>query len=232
MNILALEFSSTQRSAAVYRCAPDTSGTDLASALKTIIEKKEQPGTAFAPLSLISSVLQAAGLSPSEIDRIAVGLGPGSYTGIRVALAIAQGWALASGPNHIRFVGVPSTESLAATAHLEGLRGKITVAIDAQRQELYVAQYRLMDSGWVEASPLQIIPCAKLEVFAADSTVIGPDADRLIPGGVVVYPAAAYAAFRSASEPGTTQPEELAPIYLRKPTFRKAPPPRQIPPEL
>lgn len=232
MNILALEFSSSQRSAAVYRCVPGTTNTDFASALAAIFEKTDPPGTAFDPLGLISSVLRASGLGPGEIDRIAVGLGPGSYTGIRVALAVAQGWALAGGSDHVKFVGLPSTESVVAMAHLHRVRGELTVAIDAQRQELYVARYRLADSGWTETIPLRIIPSAELEAFATGSTVIGPDADKLIPGGVVAHPAAAYTAFRSAREPGTARPEELVPIYLRKPTFRKAPPPRPIPTDL
>ena len=59
---------------------------------------------------------------------IAVGLGPGSYTGIRAAIAVAQGWQLARG---IKLLGINSVECLAAQAQAGKIFGRVNVVIDA-----------------------------------------------------------------------------------------------------
>ena len=59
-----------------------------------------------------------------EIECIVVGLGPGSYTGIRGAIALAQGWQLASG---VKLLGVSSVEGIAAQAQAEGIHGCVDV---------------------------------------------------------------------------------------------------------
>jgi len=63
---------------------------------------------------------------------LAVGLGPGSYTGIRVALSIAQGWQLAGG---VKLLGLSSVECVAAQAQAEKISGRVNVLIDAQRND-------------------------------------------------------------------------------------------------
>ena len=86
MKLLALEFSSSQRSVAVLNATP--SGT-------TCFEVVETGG--LGPLGMIEQALSNAGVEREQIECIAIGLGPGSYTGIRAAIALAQGWQLASG---------------------------------------------------------------------------------------------------------------------------------------
>ncbi|MEI9863786.1 MAG: tRNA (adenosine(37)-N6)-threonylcarbamoyltransferase complex dimerization subunit type 1 TsaB [Limisphaerales bacterium] len=83
MTILALEFSSAQRSVALAR-----DGFVLA-------EASEAGGRETHAFGMIEKVLATAKIRREEIDCLAIGLGPGSYTGIRVALSIAQGWQLA-----------------------------------------------------------------------------------------------------------------------------------------
>ena len=104
MTILALEFSSSQRSVALAR-----NGEVLAA----VSETGERGTNAFG---MIEAVLASAGLGRAEIDCLAVGLGPGSYTGIRVALAIAQGWQLATG---VKLLGLGSVDCLVAQARAE-----------------------------------------------------------------------------------------------------------------
>ena len=65
---------------------------------------------------MIEKVLAAAKIEREEIEVLAVGLGPGSYTGIRVAISIAQGWQLARG---VKLLGIGSAECLAAQAQAE-----------------------------------------------------------------------------------------------------------------
>ena len=104
MTILALEFSSAQRSVAIAR-----DGDVLA-------EASETGGRGTNAFGLIEKVLAAAKIGREEIECLAVGLGPGSYTGIRVALSIAQGWQLARG---VKLLGIGSVECLAAQAQAE-----------------------------------------------------------------------------------------------------------------
>src|SRR5258708_1278026 len=101
MKILALEFSSPIRSVAV--CAGG----------RWRGQAGEPGGGGKHPFALIDSALERAGVSRDEIECVAVGLGPGSYAGIRIAIAIAQGWQLANG---VRLLGISSAEVVAAHA--------------------------------------------------------------------------------------------------------------------
>src|ERR1700733_9056448 len=108
MIILALEFSSEQRSVAIAR-----NGIVLGEAM-------EMGGRNTAALAMIEKVLAQAKMEREEIEAIAVGLGPGSYTGVRSAIALVQGWQLARG---IKMTGVSSVEAIAAGAQAEKIFG-------------------------------------------------------------------------------------------------------------
>src|SRR5262249_43974130 len=129
MKILALEFSSSQRSVAVWR-APEME----------INEVVEAGSGALHAFAMVTEALQRANLEREQIDCLAVGIGPGSYTGIRVAISLAQGWQLARG---IRLLGISSVECLVAGAADEGMIGKASCVVDAQRGEFYLASYEL-----------------------------------------------------------------------------------------
>jgi len=101
MKILALEFSSSQRSVAVVQPG----------------EFHEAVGS-NEPFAMIEDALREAKCEREQIDCIAVGIGPGSYTGIRSAISIAQGWQLA---RSIKILGISSTECLAAQAHADDI---------------------------------------------------------------------------------------------------------------
>ena len=130
MKMLAFEFSSPQRSVAVC---------DGAAAVGEAIDSS--PGNAMQPLALTEQALRQAGLEREQIEGIVIGLGPGSYTGIRAAIALAQGWQLGRG---VRLLGVSSAECVAAQAQTDGLPGKVTVVIDAQRGEFYLAGFEIV----------------------------------------------------------------------------------------
>src|SRR5437899_6462135 len=134
MKILAFEFSSPQRSVAVRHGEAD----DRVLAASEVIDSA--PGNAMKPLGLVEAALQQAGIEREQIECIVIGLGPGSYTGIRAAIALAQGWQLG---RDAHLLGVSSAECAAAQAQAEGLIGKVTVLIDAQRGEFYLAGYEL-----------------------------------------------------------------------------------------
>jgi len=215
MKILALEFSSAQRSVAVV-----VDGR--------VRGRTQETGTREnRALSLIEAALDTAGLERENVDCLAVGLGPGSYNGIRSAIALAQGWQMARG---IRILGISSVESLAAQAGVEKIHGRINIIIDAQRNEFYLARYELRASGYREESPLRLAGREEvLTLVRAGESVLGPDVTSEWPAGRQLFPEAAMvgqlASKRSEFVPG----ERLEPIYLRETRFVKAPPPRIIP---
>src|SRR5262249_39770445 len=148
MKILAFEFSSAQRSVAVVRA---TSGTEFPE----VAEIVETGGLSTKPLAMVEEVLRQARLEREQIDCMAVGIGPGSYTGIRTGIALAQGWQLA---RHLKLLGISSAECLAAQAQAEGLTGRLMVIIDAQRQEFYLSVYEVSAVTYREIEPLKLAP--------------------------------------------------------------------------
>jgi tRNA threonylcarbamoyladenosine biosynthesis protein TsaB len=212
MTLLALEFSSAQRSVAISR-----GGEVLAVASET----GERGTNAFG---LIEKVLAAAKLSREEIEVIAVGLGPGSYAGIRVALAIAQGWQLARGA---KLLGVGSVECLAAQAQAEKSYGRVNVVIDAQRCEFYLATYEVAAEGVKEGAPLKIVMAAEVESRAAAGEIlIGPEVTRWFPSGKTLFPSATMLAKLAVGRNNFSNGGQLEPIYLRATNFVKSPPAR------
>ena len=90
-------------------------------------------GHAEALLPMIDRVVAASGVSRAALDGIAVALGPGGFTGIRVGLGAAQGIALAL---KARLIGVTSFAAVAAL--LPAGLGAALVALDSRREDLYV----------------------------------------------------------------------------------------------
>lgn len=220
MKILALEFSTDRRSAAVLN-----SGADGESAV--LLGHASQSGTrTTAAFALIEQAVRAARLEREQIECVAVGLGPGSYTGIRVAISVAQGWQLARG---VKLLGLGSVECLAAQAHADGCLGRVNIALDAQRNELYLAGYDLTADGWQEADPLRIATLAEAQALARQGSLIGPEVKRWFPEGRELSPDAAVLGRLAASRTDFAPGGELEPVYLRETSFVKAPPPRVIP---
>jgi len=180
----------------------------------------------MAPFAMIEAALADANISRREIECIAVGLGPGSYTGIRAGIAMAQGWQLAQ---EVRLLGISSAEALAAQAHEDGLRGAVTVVIDAQRGEFYLATWDLSDVGLRALEPLHIAGANEAKALAAKGgIIIGPEVTRWFPSGKIIFPRASTLAKLAATRSDFVVGAELEPIYLRETTFVKAPPPRVV----
>jgi tRNA threonylcarbamoyladenosine biosynthesis protein TsaB len=209
MIVLALEFSTDRRSAALA-CG----GTVLAEAVEQTADRTTRP------FRLVEQVLATAKLSREEIEVIAVGLGPGSYTGIRAAIAVAQGWQLARG---IKLLGINSVEAMAAQAQAEKIFGRIHFAVDAQRGEFYVAGWEISEAERKEVLPLQIVPAAELiSRKTAGEICVGPEQERKF------FPAAAALARLAGGRQDFVQGGQLVPIYLRETAFVKSPVGRQI----
>ena len=185
-------------------------------------------------LGSISALLAQAGLRLGDLDGIAYGEGPGSFTGLRIACGVVQGLALARG---LKVLGVSTLLALAE----EGAAEKAYACIDARMGEVYHAAYR-RDINHVDGEPWQVVHapglCRPQEVpvpegaawtgigsgFAAHGEVLrGRLAlDRVEPA---VFPTAA-AVLRlarprfSRGEGGA--PEGAIPMYLRDKVALKA----------
>ena len=215
MKILALEFSSSQRSVAFVDAQP--SGPVLYAG-----EVVQSGGRATPAFAMTAAVLDQAGVEREAIECLAVGLGPGSYHGIRVAIALAQGWQLARG---VRLLGLSSVDAIAAQAQAEGVRGPVTVVVDAQRDELYVADYELHETGGCETQPLRLAPVKEMQAtHKAGAGCVGPEVTRWFPEGRTVFPRAEILGRLAANRNDFVSGEKLEPIYLRATTFVKAKP--------
>jgi tRNA threonylcarbamoyladenosine biosynthesis protein TsaB len=117
----------------------------------------ERPGHATRLLALAADLLAAAGIGWSQLERIAVGVGPGTFTGLRVGLATAHGLAQSLA---VPLVGVSSLRALALGAPRDR---PVLAAIDALRGEVFVAGYR---DGVQLLAPAPVPPAALGELLA------------------------------------------------------------------
>ncbi|MFQ5577842.1 MAG: tRNA (adenosine(37)-N6)-threonylcarbamoyltransferase complex dimerization subunit type 1 TsaB [Anaerolineae bacterium] len=102
-------------------------------------------------------MLQQANLSPAELEGIAVSIGPGSYTGLRIGLALAKGLAL---PHRLPLVGVPTLE-ITAYPHRNQTLPVVALA-RAGRGRILAARYHSDGNGWQETAPPHLLALAEL----------------------------------------------------------------------
>ncbi len=91
----------------------------------------ERTSVAIAVLEDVDALLRDAGVEPGDLDALVVGVGPGSFTGVRMGLAVARGLSFAL---DLRVAGVSTLDALAAGAP------DAVALVDAKRRELFVAQ--------------------------------------------------------------------------------------------
>lgn len=187
------------------------------------------PGEVFA-------FLARAGRTISDVDLLVVVSGPGSFTGMRIGLAAAQGMALAG---HRRVVGIPTLHALAASWTLAHPEAALVVpCLDGQRGQVFVSGVACDGVSPLEACPEVIGPAVLLPEEAA-ALVAAQQADRrvvivgdgavkyrdrllrILPGATVVdapMTLAEAAARLAASRPAMAgAPHALRPIYIRRP---------------
>jgi tRNA threonylcarbamoyl adenosine modification protein YeaZ len=215
MKILAFEFSGELRSVALLVTG------------KEPVQVQETAPRQRRPFALVDELLRGTGVEREEIQCVAVGLGPGSYTGIRGSIAIAQGWELALG---VSLLGVSSVEALAALALARGFQGELAVLVDAQRTEFYLAQYWAGPGGLELRKALQLVSRSTVVALREQGAVmVGADATAVAAGATLLRPEARMVAQLAAGRQDFVHGDQLEPIYLRESQFVKAPPLRVIP---
>ncbi|QQZ28008.1 tRNA (adenosine(37)-N6)-threonylcarbamoyltransferase complex dimerization subunit type 1 TsaB [Thiothrix subterranea] len=131
MKLLALDTSTEACSAAVYADGATFCEFELTPRAHT-----------HKILPMVESVLAAAGLRLTEVDALAVGCGPGAFTGIRIGVGVAQGLAMAADKP---VIALSTLAALAQQAYLQHGATQVLVALDARMSEVYWGQYALQD---------------------------------------------------------------------------------------
>ncbi len=192
---------------------------------------------------MLTEVLAAAGAGRSDVTDVAVGAGPGPFTGLRVGLVTARTLG------HVFGVGVHavcSLDALAAAAADAGLAADgtdVVVLTDARRREVYSARYRVTGGVAIRTHGPEVGPADAVDV--AGAVVVGRGAglyaDRLAPGATAVHaepadPAAGAVAAEVArrlaagevAEPGGAGLLPPDPLYLRRPDVATPGPPKRV----
>jgi tRNA threonylcarbamoyladenosine biosynthesis protein TsaB len=206
MIILALDTAGVDCAAAVY----DSDGDRVLAEITDTIGK----GHAEHLIALIDRVLDKAGFGLEAVERIAVTIGPGSFTGIRVGVAAARGFALSLG---IPAVGVATLAVIAADHQRKSPGRAVLVAMDAKRGEVYLQAFDA-DGAALEDARALLIGEAQSLASSFDGDVAGSAAPFLRGEAVVEpitnnFPIAAVARLGAAMVPG----EKPKPLYLRGP---------------
>jgi tRNA threonylcarbamoyladenosine biosynthesis protein TsaB len=125
------------------------------------VQRRDDPPAGARPrhttrlMALVVEVLGAAGAQWADIDRIAVGVGPGTFTGLRIGVATAQALARA---REIELVGVSTLHALARGASASSGAPKaadaVMAVIDARRGEVFAAGWAAAEAGQSGATPI------------------------------------------------------------------------------
>jgi tRNA threonylcarbamoyladenosine biosynthesis protein TsaB len=205
------------------------------------VELRDDPPVGVRPrhttrlMPLIVEVLERTSTEFSELDRIAVGVGPGTFTGLRIGVTTARSLSRARG---IPLVGVSTLESLALNAvggesparQTPALEAVVAV-LDARRQEVFAAAWELAEPRRQLLAPAAFAPeelARRLAGFAPRTLAIGEGAVEfravleragvLIPAdGSTLNRVTAVNQARLARTLAGTDPNEIRPDYLRLP---------------
>ena len=177
-------------------------------------------------LGSVDWIMKAAGVEWPDVDGVAVSLGPGSFTGLRIGMAAAKGIALAAG---VPLIGVLTQDAIALSCPV--IDRPLWCLLDARKQEVYAACYQPGNSGRPEQiSPAEAIrPELLAEKIKEPSILAGPGGDeyydffsalegvQLVPAALS-SPRAARVGFLAAEQLAageTLDPATAAPLYVR-----------------
>jgi len=207
LNVLAIETSTTHGSIALIN--------NEGATFEEHLEEGAQQGRLIAPV--IDTLLRDQHLTPKDIDLIALGLGPGSYTGLRIGASLAKALSYGTG---CKLVGVSSFSALAFAKGNEG--DEIIVVAKAGRYDYSFALF-CIESGMPVILTDHAIGFEEdiAPLITLNRKVLGEAAEEIIVGSPDVIPQASHVAAlgkRIFLENGPTPEQDLLPLYLRRST--------------
>jgi tRNA threonylcarbamoyladenosine biosynthesis protein TsaB len=176
-------------------------------------------GQAEALAPMVQETMKIAGVDFADLRRIAVTIGPGTFTGVRIGLAMARGLGVSLS---IPIIGINSLAAIAANEKLNDQ--PIAVAADARMDEIYFAAF---DRAGHELSPPAVLPLDDVQMPASPCLVLGTGADLLLKklgrhphlrSSAGDMPNAANFVRIAATMPADANPPE--PLYLRAPDVK------------
>lgn len=208
MKLLAIDCAANLCAACVYDAG---AGMELGREVRDLGK-----GHAEHLMAVIETALQIGGTGYPDLNAVAVSIGPGSFTGLRVGVSTARGLALAL---KIPAIGVTTLEALAAEGTNAFPGRAVLAALDAGREEIHAALY---DGTLAEAYGPSVVTLSEAATMAIDAEavlvgtaapLVAQAAGRAFDTGPVAATAdiATYARLAAAKRPG----EKPKPLYLR-----------------
>ena len=167
-------------------------------------------------LSVINNLLEESHLSYEDLSALAVGIGPGSYTGVRLSCAVAQGIAFSQ---QLKGITLPSIELLSIQAHEETSSNPVVAISEPNMGKVYISK-SIFSEGNMKSN-YSLIPqeAFKREAFPEESCFVGEgcsyfDITNQLPGA---HPRATYLlkfALKKLDQGDLIEPDEIIPIYL------------------
>ena len=176
---------------------------------------------------LVNAVLEKAKLTLTDIDRWVIGVGPGSFTGIRIGIAFVKGICM---PTNKPFMGVPTTLALAKQAKkMEPTVKTFGVCFDGRRQELIYSSVTMAEKN-IQLSEAEVLTKTEFNRMLAETEVVVTLHEAVV---VDLMPDAKVLAFDSIEAEGLVSPAMLTeftltadamnsscePIYVRPAVF-------------
>ena len=188
-------------------------------------------------LPMVDGLSKNAHLSLKEVDYLAFGRGPGSFTGVRVGVGVAQGLALGA---ELKVVPISNLTTMAEQAYQELGATEVIALIDARMNEVYFSQLVRTENGWIEKVKERVCsPEGALVQFQLDTdkiTVVGTGwaaypqfSEQNLPLAIseITLPSAKYMlalAEQEIAKGNVKSVDEIEPVYLRNEvTWKKLP---------
>ena len=223
MNLLALD-----------TCTENCSAALLIDGRVFAVSEITQRGHSESILGMLDQLFQQAGCHLTDIEALVFGRGPGSFTGVRVGVAVAQGIAFAQ---DLPVLPVSTLAAVAQAAYVKHGVSEISVALDARMGEVYHADFVIKDGLATAVSDEQVCPPEKLRPFdqqnwfgagsgwaAYQQTLLDNFADQLQGMDSDIYPSAEAMlplAKQMFADHKALPAYQALPVYLRNNVARK-----------
>ncbi len=173
----------------------------------------------------IATLLDENQIKANELDAIAVGIGPGSYTGLRIGVMSARTLAMVTGA---RLLGISTFQILAQKAFALRHR-KVEIISDAQQDKIYAQTFIVTEDNETKAGELEIVGCKEWAIKRESSYALsGPGLAKVLPlldlqsttiletAGIIDQESFLTLAIKKLMSQDSDNPLSLQPLYLRR----------------